>query len=321
LVDVADRDDPAINAQDFSERYFGAEVADYIIDPTMRLTAGSGAREVSMLGVLGALVNWTVPLVNVTGGLDTLPRTLAERVAVTYDAEVSGIAETGSGVTVSYRSARGESQTTEADYCIIAAMYDVARRLWQPLDRYAADFAPKLRNVKLISVSLGYRVLSRSKAYVVEIPTREFPDVLLMFLQQNKAPDRVPPGHSLVTLYTDTLATDRYLALPDREIETWAGGIVESLFPELRQQRDLCEIHRWPKAGYLAEPGFWRRARALLDRLPVDGRVQIAGDLFGAGSMESAVRWGKRAAQRILATASAGTSSDEIEQPQRALVN
>jgi hypothetical protein len=58
-------------------------------------------------------------------------------------------------------------------------------------------------------------------------------------------------------------------------------------------------VTRWPVAGYLATPGFWRQSRALLAAIPADGRVQLAGDLFGAGSMESAVRWGERAAERL----------------------
>jgi hypothetical protein len=59
-------------------------------------------------------------------------------------------------------------------------------------------------------------------------------------------------------------------------------------------------VTRWPTAGYLAVPGYWRRARALQKALPKDGHIVLAGDLFGAGSMESSVRWGERAADQLL---------------------
>jgi protoporphyrinogen oxidase len=121
-----------------------------------------------------------------------------------------------------------------------------------------------------------------------------------MFLQHNKASDRAPRGHTLVTLYTDTAATDRYMAMDDARIERWAGEFVESLLPELTGHRDLCEVNRWPSAGYLADRGFWRRARALREALSELQRVQLAGDLFGAGSMEAAIRFGRRAARRVL---------------------
>lgn len=300
LVESADRDDPSVNADDFSRHLFGDELTDYLIDPAIRLTTGSGTRESSMLGVLGAVANWTAQMINIKGGLDVLPCVIADRVPVTYGAEVTRIVDGSAGVTVEYRDAQGQTQIAEADYCVIGAMYDVACKIWEPLTSLAADFGPRLRDVKLVSVSLGYKALCQSKAYAVAIPTREYPDLLLGFLQHNKAPDRAPPGHSLITFYTDTLAFERYAEKSDAEIEAWAAGYAEKLFPELKGHRQLCEVTRWPKAGYLATPGFWRRSRALLHALPVDGRVQVAGDLFGAGSMESAVRWGVRAAGKII---------------------
>jgi protoporphyrinogen oxidase len=302
LFESADQDDPSTNAWDFSERLFGAEVTDYLIDPALRLTTGSGARQASQLGVLGALSAWTQPLVTITGGLDALPGALAQRVPVSCGAEVTQVSDSADGVSVEYHDAGGESHVGKADYCVITAMYDAACSIWQPLATLVPQFGRELRNVKLISISLGYKVQGRSKAYVIQVPSKEYPDVLLMFLQHNKAPDRAPPGHSLITLYTDTLATDKYLSWSDADIEAWASGIVESVFPELGGQRELCEVTRWPKAGYHAAPGFWRRSRDLQQALPATARVQIAGDLFGAGSMESAVRCGKRIADRIIST-------------------
>jgi protoporphyrinogen oxidase len=137
----------------------------------------------------------------------------------------------------------------------------------------------------------------------VVVPTVEDADTLLIFMQHNKAPDRAPAGHALITLYTDTLVTDEYLARSDAEIERWAAATIESLCPELQDHRELAVVTRWPRAGYLASPGFWRRSRQLLEAIAPDSAVQLAGDLFGAGSMESAVRWGERAAQRLLESA------------------
>lgn len=299
LVESAALDDPGTSARDFAQKRFGREVTEYLVDPVMRLVTGSGATEASCLGLLGALTAWTTPLVNIRGGLRVLPDALARTLDVRYGSEVTEVAETGDAVRVTFTGEKGED-TLEADACVIGAMYDVARRIWAPLDAYAPDFAPNLRDVKLVSLSLGYRALARTRAYVVQVPTVESAEALLIFMQHNKSPDRAPAGHSLVTIYTDTLVTDRYLAMPDDEIAAWGSGVVESLCPELAGQLDMALVSRWPKAGYLASPGFWRRSRALLDALPADGRVQLAGDLFGAGSMESSVRWGERAAARAM---------------------
>lgn len=302
LVRSAASDDPETTAHDFGVRHFGPEVTEYLIDPMMRLTVGSGAREASSLNVLGALGAWSGPLRNVRGGLATVTDELAARLSVRRGATVTAIHESGSSVAVSYSDDDGAHEVI-ADGCVIGAMYHRATELWPTLATASPAFGDKLRNVKLISVSLGYRAPTTSKAYPVLVPTVENPEVLLIFLQHNKSPDRAPDGHSLITIYTDTAVTDRFLHRSDEQLEAWAADIVERLCPELAGHREMCVVTRWPFAGYLADPGFWRRTAALRDSLPAGGRVLVAGDLFGAGSLESAVRGGEHAAAQILDTA------------------
>jgi protoporphyrinogen oxidase len=57
LSESAALDDDLETAQQFGERHFGREATDYIIDPLMRLTVGSGAVQCSRLGVLAGLVS------------------------------------------------------------------------------------------------------------------------------------------------------------------------------------------------------------------------------------------------------------------------
>jgi oxygen-dependent protoporphyrinogen oxidase len=295
----AAQDDPDVSAHDFALRYFGREVAEYLIDPMMRLTTGGGAREASSVNVLGALGAWSGGLRSLRGGLATVTNELASRLDVRYGATVTRVDESESGVTVSYTDGSGTHDVSAAT-CVITAMYHRAVEMWPSLLTASPAFGDKLRNVKLISVSLGYRVPTTSRAYTVLVPTAEQPECLLIFLQHNKSADRAPRGHSLVTIYTDTAVTDRFLDYTDAQLESWAAGVVEGLCPELAGNRDLSVVTRWPYAGYLADPGFWRRNSALRDSLPIRGPVQVAGDLFGAGSMESAARWGEHAARRIL---------------------
>ncbi len=292
-------DDPDVSAHDFALSHFGREVAEYLIDPMMRLTTGTGAQDASSVNVLGALGAWSGGLRSLRGGLATLTNELASRLDVRYGATVTRVDETESGVTVSYTVGDGDHEVS-ARNCVISAMYHRAVEMWPSLLTASPAFGDKLRNVKLISVSLGYRVPTTSRAYTVLVPTVEQPEALLIFLQHNKSADRAPRGHSLVTIYTDTAVTDRFLDCTDGQLETWAAGVVEGLCPELAGNRELSVVTRWPYAGYLAYPGFWRRNSVLRDSLPTRGPVQIAGDLFGAGSMESAARWGEHAARRIL---------------------
>ncbi|OMC33108.1 hypothetical protein A5742_14520 [Mycolicibacterium fortuitum] len=295
----AELDDPDMTAREFAAQRLGEEAADYLIDPMMRLTVGTGASQASTLNVLGALGAWSSGLLTVTGGLGTVTDRLAERVDVRHGCVVTQIDETPSGVVVSYRDDHGE-QSFEADGCVLSAMHDVASEMWPPLQAASPAFGDKLRNVKLISVSLGYSARTRTRAYPVLVPTVENPEALLIFMQHNKSKDRAPKGHSLVTVYTDTSVTDSFLDRTDSQLEKWAADVVERLCPELAGHRDMSVVTRWPKAGYLADPGFWRRSSSLLNSLPVNGAVKVAGDLFGAGSMESAARWGNNAASALI---------------------
>jgi protoporphyrinogen oxidase len=219
---------------------------------------------------------------------------------VRYDATVIRVDETESGVSVSYTDSDGEHELI-ADSCVLSAMYHRATEIWPTLSAASPAFGDKLRNVKLISVSLGYAAPTKTAAYPILVPTVENRAALLIFMQHNKSPDRAPAGHSLVTIYTDSAVTDAFLDRSDTEIEPWAAGSGERRCPELAGRRDTCVVTRWPVAGYLADPGFWRRSSELLGSLPTDGPVKVAGDLFGAGSMESAVRWGDNAASALLA--------------------
>lgn len=296
----ADLDDPSMTAAEFARRHFGREVAEYLIDPLIRLTTGSGGDNASTLSVLGALGAWSGALCTVRGGLGGVTDALAGRLDVRYGATVTRVDETPTGASVTYVDADGAEHDLSAEGVVISAMYDRATDIWPTLSSASPAFGDKLRNVKLISVSLGYSAPTRTAAYPILVPTAENREALLIFMQHNKSPDRAPAGHSLVTVYTDTAVTDAFLDRSDAQVEAWAAGIIERLCPELAGHRDMAVVTRWPIAGYLAEPGFWRRARTLLGALPADGPVRVAGDLFGAGSMESATRWGDNAAAALL---------------------
>src|SRR5439155_23477267 len=130
----------------------------------------------------------------------------------------------------------------EADHCVITAMYDVASAIWPSLVEASPEFARTVRNAALITVTLGYDAPTETRAYAVLVPTLESRDGLLMLLQHNKAPDRAPAGHSLITVYTDNAFTSAYLGKSDAELAQWGAGLVENWCPELAGHRELAEI-------------------------------------------------------------------------------
>jgi protoporphyrinogen oxidase len=285
-------------AREFAYGTFGAEVAERFLDPVVRVFAGTGLRHASALSVLGAIAVGAYKLVNVVGGIQAIPAAVAGHLDTRCGVTVSAVTETPSGVTLST-----DAEDLHADACLLAVMYEEAAQMWPALTVAAPGFGETLQPIPLISVSLGYRTVADTTAYTVLVPTVEQPDALLAFMQQHKAPDRAPDGHTLVTLYTEALAMSRYLEFSDAEITSWADDLVAGWYPELAGRRDLSVITRWQRTGYVPTPGFFQRSRDLRKALP-QGRIQATATLFGSGSLERAVLGGERAASRLAANLS-----------------
>jgi len=300
LLDHAADDDPQSNAYLFAQEHFGRELADYLFDPMSRLTTGTSARGATSLMVLGGLASWTAALCNLSDGLDLLPHALAKELDVEFGARANLVERRNGGVFVRYINRDGQTIEAEADAAVVASQIDAACAITPEFAGRIGDLEPAIPPLSLVSISLAYDRPTRSRAYVVQVPTVEFPDQLLMFLQHNKAPDRAPPGKSLVTYYIDNAAAKRYLAMNDEEIRGHARDFVESLMPELAGSLRFIHISRWPRAGSLAVPGYFKTVKEIISRLDRYGPIQLAGDFYAAGSMETAVRTGKQAAENLI---------------------
>ncbi|MET0545383.1 MAG: FAD-dependent oxidoreductase [Caulobacterales bacterium] len=302
LTNTPEIDDPDINAEQFSLKYFGKEVTDLLINPLIRMVAGSGPHRATALLVPGGISAWSSSLVTIRGGLHTVPLAVAARLNVQYRSTVVGLTESENGVHVRYQDAHGVEAETRTDGCIIASQLDVAERIHPALRSVTGAYTQQLRYARLGDVKLAYAAPTKSKAHVAQMPRREDPELLMYSLDHNKAPDRAPPGHSLFVIYTDDEVADEMFARSDEAIISWARSRMESLYPEVKGAFLFGHVGRYRQAGYLCDPGYFRRTAKLLRDLPKDSRIQLGGDVFGGGSMEVAVTWGQDAAKRLLAT-------------------
>lgn len=218
-------------------------------------------------------------------------RVAAELSDVRLGGTVDHVERTPWGVAVRATGPDGTHETITADGCVITSVFDDARRIWPKLGTLAPEFAAEERVIQLISISLGHTRCPDQDAYIVAVPTGELPDTLLMFMLHNKAPDRAPVGHGLIALYTDTAVTARYLERSSRR----ARG--------LGRRHDRAALPRAPRPPRhaarraLAHRRLPRRSGLLAcDQGAAGGHFsRIAGDVFGAGSMEAAGRRGERA--------------------------
>lgn len=301
MADNHQYDDSSVSSERKARELFGDEVADYLVDPLVRMIGGTRPDRISQLLMLGGLSSWSAGLCNIRGGLDLLPRAVARQLNIVYGARVNSVEETENGIRLKYMS-DGETETVvAADRCVLACQVDDLEQIAPSFAAYDQPAFSKVKFCRLIDIKLAYAMNTKSRACACLVPSRENRELLMCVLTHNKSPDRAPAGQSLFTLYTDDLVFDEMKCKSDEDLVAWGRSQIESLFPEVGGHFQFGHVSRYDRAGYLAEPGYFKRVAAIIDAIPVDCRIQLGGDFFGAGSMEAAVLWGERAAGRVIA--------------------
>ena len=133
------------------------------------------------------------------------------------------------------------------------------------------------------------------------VPKAASREIGTLFLEHVKAPDRAPPGASLITAFFPDQSDIEFASWSDERLTSTARELIERLFPELRDHRLGARLKRWQSAGNHADVGYYKALQKFLDDYPVDAPVQMAGDYMALPSQESAVVAGSKAAARILA--------------------
>lgn len=307
MADSSDHDHHTVTAEQKSLELFGRETTDFLIDPLVRMIGGASPSNISQLLMLGGLTSWSAALLNLRGGLDSLPTAVAQQLNVIYRAKTTEVCSAGAGVTVKYVDADGTERSAQADKCVLACRFEDAVRICPYLGEVGTSYLQRLPVARLIDIKLAYGASTRSKAFACQVPTSENRELLMYGLTHNKAPDRAPPGHSLFTLYTADEVFDELAPKTDDELVSWGRRQMEALYPEVQAHFLFGHVGRYPRAGYRADPGYFIRTAEFMRKIPRDGAIQVGGDVYGAGSMEAAVLWGERAAENIIATSAAAS--------------
>ncbi|SCW35239.1 Protoporphyrinogen oxidase [Sphingobium faniae] len=307
LVDQAQHDRPDVNAHDEACHYFGRELADYLIDPLVRLVVGTSSDRASLLSVRGVLSTWSHPIINIAGGLAALPDRLSQGIDVTLGVEVTEIERRNGSVGATWRAADGTLNNGEFEGVVISAQIDAAAKMSKDIADLLGDDEQAIGALALMTISMAFEKPTKSNAYAIQLPSVEHPDELLMFFEHNKAPDRAPSGKSLITYYIDDRTARDHFRLTDNEVIHRAKDLIYRLAPELEGAFLFAQIERWERAGSLAMPGYYRIVQKITNRLDQLKSIYLAGDFYSAGSMETALRTGRLAASKLISDRMAGT--------------
>ncbi|MFF9127665.1 protoporphyrinogen/coproporphyrinogen oxidase [Streptomyces sp. NPDC014889] len=248
-----------------------------------------------LLAVGGAGARW----VAYRDGMGTLATTLAARLDVVTGRAALAVKPEGHAVRLDLTG--GESVT--ARRVVLAVPAPVALRLHAGLPDderpylTASTYSPMLKVLCLLDRPLPSP--TRQPSYALEVPALDDRVFAGAILDHVKAPDRVPAGRGLISLFASPYASPGLLERPDDEIVSAVAGRAERYLPGLAGATREARVVRWPVGLPEATPAALRLRRAFLDR-PAR-RVEYAGDwVMLRPNSEAAVRSAEIAAHRLL---------------------
>jgi protoporphyrinogen/coproporphyrinogen III oxidase len=286
-------------ARGYAFRRMNAESYQYLAAPLLRgnfLTCPDFASKLEWFGILDNFAGYE--MLTVRGGTTRLPTELARKLDVRLNSPVTRVENAGDAVTISWLD-HGVAKTERADACVVATRLPEAVRIDPAFAKLAGPLNEKLRYSRGLIAHLGFRRATNSKAIGLFLPQSEAPRFSLIWNEHNKNPHCAPPGHSLISCYFDDSCAEDLHAWSETALADSARSYLEALFPELKDQCDYTRISRWPLAIPFPQPGVHSEIHRLKQKLLPTQRVQYAGDYFSCTGQNTAIWYGKQAAERL----------------------
>ena len=290
------------SARDYALRRLNREIADILIEPMIRTLNLSRSDKISKLELFNALTGlFDTTMITLEGGLGLLPDTMASHLNVQLNSPATSITRNGSSVEVTWRNANGEEQKAQYDACVLATTLPKALELYEPAQQELAPLGTTLTYNRGLAVHLGYNKPTNTKALMAMMPIADSKEISLFFFEHNKGPDRAPPGHSTITVFFDDVALDDVLEKPEQQLVSETAAFVEKIMPELAGGLAMSHVSNWGSEG-LSHPGIgvFRAMDEVNKKLDRKSPVQYAGDYFSTAGQNSAIVYGKRAAENIV---------------------
>ena len=293
-----------LSIQDVVQRCFGRELTEMLMDPLMRVVTYGDVQDTSCVELFTGLVSASGRYINVLGGLETLPRKLAESAdAIHLRSPATKVERQGTKVAVTYIDgmANGEQRTELADACIMSCTFPQAAAMCAQLAQEGRALARFDQGAASYVVHLGYAAQTKTQQpAAIALPRREFPRNPGIFLDHNKAPDRAPKGHSLFTVYYCPEAVETVRNWGEDQTLTDARALVERFFPEVHGHCDMGNVKFAPYASHIAPVGYFKALGEFRRAHADDDPIQAGGDYYTLPGQEGAVHWGGRLAERVI---------------------
>lgn len=290
-----------VSMASYLDRVFGPKLNESLLAAVARGVTLSTPDDASVIEFFAGAVAAAGKMMNLRGGMEAVPRALAQQLDVRLASPVGAIRRLGNGVEVRYRDgAGGEEKVERADACVLTARFKDAAELYPPLKTAGARLLRATTYNGCYVLQLLYDRRTVKEPFIIMVPRAASPEVSTVFLEHVKAPDRAPPGKAQLTVFFNLKSEIDFASWSDERLVQAGRAFVESIFPELGGHLLDSHVTRWSYAAHMGNVGYYQALDEFLRAHPASDPVQVASDYMAVSGQESAVVAGARAAARLL---------------------
>ena len=286
--------------REYAVRELGQEVNDYLCEPLGRIMVICDGDELTKVELLSGVANiFGTELKTLAGGVNAISSRLAQGMDVHLHSKATQVMEFGEHVQVSWQDLDGNTVTETADACVVTCQLHDALDICPNYESLLKPLSEQIDYTSAITCAVGTSIRPDTDAFLIPVPPCENRDLALIFMDHNKCPDRAPHGKYLINTHWENRASARNLNTSDDVI---AEQTIEQLcryFPEIRTGIEMTHVARWPAALPLTAPGAYKAIAKFNQGLSKTSRVQFAADYMSAAGQNTAVLYGKKAAENI----------------------
>jgi oxygen-dependent protoporphyrinogen oxidase len=300
-------------ARQYADRRLSREILDWIVDPALGALFVASPDRLSAVDFLFAVRNILGgSFFNSRNGVGFLPEGLARHLHVELSARCTSVEERNGGVAVTWERAGEAEHVQEAAVCVIALSGHQMLAVYPQLDPVRRAVVEDIEYSTCVDVHLALSAPPAEESMMLQVPSREHPDLCVIVLDHNRAPGRAPAGKGLLTSYWHTAWGDQQWDRPDDEIVETAVPVIDRILPGVADAVEFARVQRWRPAVVMSRPGTYRDLARFTAATDPAARVQLCGDYLSASTTNASLCSGERAAERIIAARSGRSSSPPV---------
>lgn len=290
-----------ISVAEYTRRYFGDEILEYIVQPVVSALTLGQPEDVSAAYGLGLILYAAGGLGTLKKGIGFLAESMAGNISdlrletgvsrvVLEDRKVKGV-EVGTGK---------KKEFIEADKVLCCTTGTAAAKMLGDLPKKMTDILAGIRYSSCVHVMFAVPSRPLGELFGVATPRREGLCMPGFVENTNKFSAYAPPGTGIMHTFSFGEFSDEMMDWKDEKIKERMIQELQSVVPQFPDTPTFCEIFRWPEAVGLCSPGQITAVQRLkVDLGGYDG-LYLAGAYMGMPSVEAAIHYGVQAAERIL---------------------